>query len=185
MKFQPTEIPDVYVIELEPQGDERGFFARTYCEKEFADAGLAARVVNANMSYSRDKGTLRGMHWQKPPAAEVKLVRCTKGRIYDVAVDVRRNSPTFLNWVGVELSGESHRMFYVPEGFAHGFLTLEDHTEVTYLVSAFYSGKWERGIRWNDPAVRIEWPIEPMVISDRDHHHADINGPDDERFATA
>jgi dTDP-4-dehydrorhamnose 3,5-epimerase len=181
MKFQPSEIPDVVLIELEPRGDERGFFARTFCEREFAAAGLQTRMVNANMSYSRDKYTLRGMHWQQAPSAEVKVVRCTKGRIYDVAVDIRPDSPTFLKWVGAELSEENRRMFYVPEGFAHGFMTLEDHTEVSYQVSNFYDGPQERGIRWNDPEIGIDWPEEPAVLSEKDAAQADIVA-DDPRF---
>ncbi len=183
MKFQETAIPGVMVIELEPRGDERGFFARTFCERAFAEAGLQTRMVNTNMSYTRDKHTLRGMHWQQAPSAEVKVVRCTRGRIFDVAVDIRPASATFLKWVGSELSGENRRMLYVPEGFAHGFMTLEDHTEVSYQVSSFYDGERERGIRWDDGAVGIRWPEAPTVVSEKDRGHPDIQGTDDPRFA--
>ena len=183
MKFQETAIPGVMTIELEPRGDERGFFARTFCERAFAEAGLQTRMVNTNMSYSRDKHTLRGMHWQQAPSAEVKVVRCTRGRIFDVAVDIRPASATFLKWVGSELSGENRRMLYVPEGFAHGFMTLEDHTEVSYQVSSFYDGERERGIRWDDSAVGIRWPEAPAVLSEKDQGHPDIHGADDPHFA--
>jgi dTDP-4-dehydrorhamnose 3,5-epimerase len=168
MTFTETRLPGAFVIEPERREDDRGFFARVYCEREFREHGLMPHVAQANMSWNPRRGTLRGMHYQVEPFREAKLVRCTRGAIYDVIADLRPDSPTYLQWVGVELTAENARMLYVPEGFAHGFLTLEDATEVTYQVSEFYAPGSERGIRWDDPALGIEWPAGVRVVSDKD-----------------
>lgn len=168
MIFKEISLKGAYVIELEKLQDERGFFARAWCQREFENHGLTARIAQANISYNAKRGTLRGMHYQAAPHEEMKLVRCTKGAIFDVIVDLRKDSPTYLQWIGVELAADSHRMLYVPENFAHGFQTLEDDTEVTYQVSQFYTPASERGIRWNDPAIGIEWPQAPTIMSEKD-----------------
>ena len=168
MNFHETELAGAYLIELELRGDERGFFARAYCEREFADHGMALRMVQTNVSHSRDRGTLRGMHYQAPPAAEDKLVRCTRGEIFDVIVDIREGSPTYCNWIGVELSDSNGRMLLVPKGFAHGFITLTDDVMVNYQVSEFYAPDSERGARYDDPAFAIEWPLAAEVVSAKD-----------------
>lgn len=162
----PLEGPTI--IDLEKHRDDRGFFARAYCQREFAEQGLAQNMVQTNVSFSKKRGTLRGMHYQNPPHQEAKLIRCTSGALYDVVVDVRSASETYGQWMGVELSADTHRMFYVPEGFAHGFLTLEDETEVIYQVSSFYAPGAEEGLRYDDPVLDIDWPIEVQVISDKD-----------------
>lgn len=174
MIFSKTELDGAYIINPELRKDERGFFARIWCEDEFKAHGLNTDLVQANMSRSNFKGTLRGMHYQTPPFAETKLVRCTKGAIFDVIIDIRKDSPTFKQWIGVELTEENHTMLYVPEGFAHGFLTLTDDAEATYLVTAFYNGEHERGIRYNDPAFGIEWPTSVTQISEKDAVHLDF-----------
>jgi len=171
MKFTETAVQGGYLIEVEPRGDARGFFARGFCRREFEAHGLNPNVAQANLSFNREKATLRGMHFQAPPHAENKLVRCTRGSIFDVALDLRHDSPTALRWAGVTLSAENHSMLYIPEGCAHGYLTLEDDTEVFYLVSEFYAPDCEGGVLWNDPAFGIEWPIPPVVISERDRKH--------------
>lgn len=176
MIFNETSLKGAYVIDLEPRQDERGFFARTFCRREFEEHGLISYVVQANISFSHKKGTLRGMHYQLAPFAETKLVRCTRGALYDVIVDVRPDSPTFKQWFGVELTGDNYRMLYVPEGFAHGFLTLEDNTEASYQVSEFYAPGYEQGVRYNDPAFAIQWPLEVQVISDKDRSWPDYSG---------
>lgn len=168
MKFHATPLADAYLIDLERRGDERGFFARFFCEREFGAAGLATRFVQINNSLSVKKGTLRGLHYQLAPAAEVKVVRCLRGTLFDAILDIRPNSPTFGQWYGAELNDENRRMMYVPRGFAHAILTLVDNTEALYLVSDFYSPENERGIRWNDPRFAIDWPIEPTEISPKD-----------------
>ncbi len=175
MKFTKTPLPGAYIIDLEKIGDDRGFFARVFCKKEFSQHELETEFVQINNSLSAQKGTLRGMHYQLDPHAEVKVVRCIKGRLWDVILDIRPNSPTFGQWFGAELSAENRRMMYVPKGFAHGFVTLEDDTEAFYLVSAYYAPEFERGIRWNDPKFGIEWPIEPVIISDKDRNHPDFD----------
>lgn len=175
MKFIPTPLIGAYTIELEKRGDDRGFFARFFCEKEFAGAGLETRFVQINNSLSSKKGTLRGMHYQLPPAAEVKVVRCVRGGLFDVIVDLRAGSPTFGKWFGAELTAENRTVMYVPRGFAHGFITLTDNTEAFYLVSAFYSPENERGARWNDPAIGIQWPIDPTEQSDKDRAWPDLD----------
>jgi dTDP-4-dehydrorhamnose 3,5-epimerase len=176
MRFIPTSLVGAYLIDPEPISDERGFFARTYCRNEFAKMGLNPNLVQCNISYSKVRGTLRGMHYQKTPHAEAKLVRCTQGAIYDVIVDLRNDSKTFTQWFGVELTAESRKALYVPEGFAHGFLTLMDDTEVLYQMSEFFHAECAVGIRWNDPLFDIDWPGEIAVISDRDARYPDFNG---------
>jgi len=173
MKFLETKLKDAHIIEIEKLKDHRGFFARTWCQKEFEEHNLVSRVRQANVSYNKKKGTLRGMHYQLSPYEETKLVRCTKGAIYDVNIDLRPASPTYTQWIGAELTAENYKMLYVPENFAHGFLTLKDDTEVTYQVSQFYTPGSERGIRWDDPAFNIDWPTEVKVISDKDKNWPD------------
>jgi len=168
MKFTPLALAGAHLIDLEKRGDDRGFFARFFCEKEFAQHGLITRFVQINNSLTSNKGTLRGMHYQLPPSAEVKVVRCLRGALYDVILDLRPHSATFGQWFGETLSAENRRMMYVPEGFAHGFLTLEPDTEALYLVSAPYAPEAERGIRYNDPKFAIQWPIPPAELSDKD-----------------
>ena len=169
MIFKETELPGAYVIDLERREDERGFFARAWCEDEFAAHGLSTRVAQCNLSWNERQGTLRGMHFQRPPHAEVKLIRCTRGAIYDVIVDLRPESPAHGRWIGVELTAENRRLLYVPEGFAHGYQTLEDDTETYYQVSVPYAPGAEDGLRWDDPAIGIEWPeTYERVISAKD-----------------
>ena len=175
MLFQDTPLQGAFTIDLEKRGDERGFFARLFCEVEFAAAGLESRFVQINTSGSAKRGTLRGMHFQLPPAAEVKVVRCIRGALYDVIVDLRPDSPSFRKWFGAELSADNRRMMYVPRGFAHGFMTLEDDTEALYLVSAFYAPQQERGLRFDDPAIGIEWPLVPGEMSDKDRSWPDLD----------
>lgn len=174
MIFTKTKFKGAYVITPEKRTDDRGFFARIWCEDEFKAHGLKTNPVQANVSRSSFKGTLRGMHYQLPPYAETKLVRCTKGAIYDVIIDIRSDSPTYKQWLGVELTEENHKMLYVPEGFAHGFLTLTGNAEATYLVTAFYNAENERGLRYNDPAFGINWPAPITNISDKDAAHPEF-----------
>ncbi len=162
------------MIELEKHADSRGFFARTYCEREFEAHGLKSRYMQCNVSFNKRKGTLRGMHFQTVPYEEAKVVRCTQGAIYDVIIDLRPASLTFKQHLAVVLSAESGKMLYVPEGFAHGFQTLEDDTEVFYQMSQFYAPEHGRGVRWNDPAFGIEWPEEERIILERDESYADF-----------
>lgn len=171
MIFQETALPGAYLIDLEKRGDERGFFARVFCEREFAAHGLVMRFVQVNNSLSADRGTLRGMHYQLPPHAETKVVRCIRGALWDVILDLRPGSPTFGKSVGVELSAENRRMIYVPKGFAHGFLTLKDDSEAFYFADEFYAPDCERGVRWDDRRFALEWPIKPVVISEKDRAH--------------
>jgi len=173
MIFNETPVQGAYVIDLEKKGDDRGFFARVFCQNEFHEQGLTTDFVQVNNSRSATKGTLRGMHFQRPPKAETKLVRCIHGSLYDVVLDLRENSHTFGKSFGAELSADNRRMMYVPKGCAHGFLTLTDDVEAFYFVDAFYGPDLEGGVRWNDPAFNIEWPIEPTVISDKDRNHPD------------
>jgi len=168
VRFEETPLTGAFVIEIEPHADDRGFFARTYCAREFEEHGLETRVVQANLSYNRSKGTLRGMHYQAPPAGEAKLVRCIRGAIHDVIVDLRPDSPTYLQHVGVDLTAENRRALFVPALFAHGFQTLEDEVEVFYQVSEFYTPGAERGLRHDDPALGISWPLPVSEISDKD-----------------
>lgn len=175
MLFTQTPLPGVVVIDPEPHADERGFFARSWCREEFARHGLNPKLAQCNISYNRRQGTLRGMHYQQAPFAEAKLVRCTRGAIYDVALDLRPDSRTFMQHFAVELTADNHRMLYVPEGCAHGFLTLEDHTEVFYQMSEMYRSDCGRGVRWNDPAFAIAWPAQVRVISERDRSYPDFH----------
>ena len=168
MKFTETSLVGAYLVDLEPHRDDRGFFARMYCAEEFRANGLVSTVVQGNVSVSNRSGTMRGLHYQAAPAAETKLVRCVRGAIYDVIVDVRPDSPTYLRHVGVELTAENRRAIYVPRGFAHGCVSLLDDTEIHYLVSEPYAPGHERGLRYDDPALGIEWPIDVEVISEKD-----------------
>jgi dTDP-4-dehydrorhamnose 3,5-epimerase len=168
MRFVDTGLVGAYIIEIEPREDDRGFNARTWCEREFKEHGLTPRVAQANVIVNRRKGTLRGMHYQLPPHAESKLFRVTRGAIHDVIIDLRPASPTYEQWAAFELTPDSYRMLYVPESFAQGFQTLEDDTEVVYQVSEFYTPDFERGIRHDDPAFGIEWPLKVEAISEKD-----------------
>jgi len=171
MIFTPTPHAGSYIIDLTPFGDSRGWFARTYCKKEFEQIGHTKEWVQLNHSYTVQKGALRGMHYQLPPFSEIKMVRCIAGAVYDVIIDLRENSATFLQWFGIELSAKNKKMVYIPEGFAHGFQTLKDHSELIYHHSAFYTPAAERGIRFNDPRINVQWPEEATEISERDQQH--------------
>ena len=175
MKFKETKLKGAYVIEPEKLEDERGYFARAWCQQEFLKNGLDVGLVQCNVSYSPRKGTLRGMHYQDPPHAETKLVRCTRGALYDVIVDLRPDSETFLQWTGFELTPDNGRVMYVPKGFAHGFQTLEEHSMAFYQVSEFYARDYCRGVCWNDPQLNINWPFEVTVISKQDQGWGDID----------
>jgi len=173
MIFKETKLKGAYIIELEKREDDRGFFARAWCIKEFEEHGLTTNLVQANIAFNKSAGTLRGLHYQDPPYGEIKLVRCTRGSLYDVMVDLRPGSSTYRQWIGVELTSDNHRMVYVPEGFAHGYLTLQDNTEVFYQVSQFYFPDFERGLRYDDPEIGIDWPITVKIISDKDKGWSD------------
>jgi dTDP-4-dehydrorhamnose 3,5-epimerase len=175
MLFAKTELPGVFVIELERRGDPRGFFARCFCEREFAEHGLPTHYPQCNLSHNRTAGTLRGMHYQAAPHPEAKVVRCVAGAIYDVVVDLRPSSPTHLQWLAVELSADNGRALFVPEGFAHGFLTLADETQVFYQMGASYHAELARGVRWDDPSLKIAWPHPPVVIAERDAAYPDFD----------
>jgi dTDP-4-dehydrorhamnose 3,5-epimerase len=175
MFFNPTPLGGVFLIELDKKADERGFFARTYCTQEFGQHGLTTHICQANCSLSRQKGTLRGMHYQLAPKAETKIVRCLQGALYDVVLDLRPDSPTFGESFGCELSAENRRMMYVPKGFAHGFITLMDNTEALYFVDEFYSPENERGVRYDDPKFQIKWPAQATVISEKDRAYPDFD----------
>lgn len=179
MRFLPTPLAGAFVIEAEPSVDERGHFARTWCRELFARHGLNADLVQCNSSRNVRTGTLRGLHYQEAPHAEAKLIRCVRGAVYDVAVDLRPGSATYGRWFGLHLDDTVLRQFYIPEGFAHGYITLCDDAEVTYQVSAAYAPQAGRGLRWDDPAVGIEWPMAPIVLSEKDRALpllADIGG---------
>jgi len=175
MILSNTPLAGAFLIDLERRGDKRGSFARLFCEREFAERGLTSRIVQSNTSFNASKGTLRGMHYQLPPKAETKIVRCIRGALWDVVLDLREHSTTFGRWFGAELTAENRRMMYVPKGFAHGFVTLADDTEAFYFVDEFYAPDLERGIRWNDPRFGIDWPIEPATISDKDRNYPDFD----------
>jgi dTDP-4-dehydrorhamnose 3,5-epimerase len=175
LKFATTGLAGALVVEPELLADERGFFARTWCAREFANHGLKDGLVQCSISFNRRKGTVRGLHYQTPPREEAKLVRCALGAIYDVIVDLRANSPTYLKHFAVELTQDNLKMLYVPEGCAHGFQTLADGTEVVYQMTEFHSPECSAGHRWNDPAFGIEWPLEVSVISKRDGSYADFS----------
>ena len=174
MIFTPTALEDAFVIDVEPHGDERGSLARTFCEHEFAERGLRMRIVQSSTVETPERHTLRGLHYQEHPHAEVKLVRCTRGAVYLVMVDLRRDSPTRHQWLGTELSARSRRLAYVPEGFAQGYQTLEDDTEMLYEMSHRYVPEAARGVRWDDPALAIEWPAPPRLLSERDRAWPDL-----------
>lgn len=174
MIFKPTDLQGAYVIEPERKPDFRGYFARVYCEKEFVALGLESRIAQCSVSYNQRKGTLRGMHYQVAPFEEVKVVRCIRGAIYDVIIDLRPDSPTFKKHVGVELNEQNGKAIYVPAGFAHGFQTLEDNSEVFYQMSQRFSESHARGVRWNDPAFVISWPEDSRTILERDENYVDF-----------
>jgi dTDP-4-dehydrorhamnose 3,5-epimerase len=174
VKFTETALKGAFIIEPERIEDERGFFGRTFCRREFNTHGLNPDLLQCSVSFNRKRGTLRGMHFQVAPYAETKLVRCTRGAIYDVIIDLRPQSPTFRRWIAVHLSAENHLMVYIPERFAHGFQTLQDEAEVSYYISEFYSPEHVRGLRWNDPAFGIDWPIANPMISVRDQTHPEF-----------
>ena len=168
MTFTETSLPGVWRVDLEPRGDDRGWFARTYCEQEFAARGLHTRWPQANLTRTRHRGMIRGLHWQDGPEPEVKLVRCAAGAIWDVVIDVRRGSPTFGRWTAFELTADNGRQLYIPAGFAHGFQCLRDDSEVAYLMGASYVPDRARGVRWDDPDLALPWPLPDPVLSPRD-----------------
>lgn len=174
MKFIESKLKGAFIIEPDLLRDDRGFFARSWCRREGEAHGLYPDWLQCNISFNEKKGTLRGMHWQAAPCDEIKLVRCSRGAVYDVIIDLRSDSSTFMQWVGAELSADNYRMMYVPKGFAHGFLTLQDRSEVFYQMSEFYAPELARGARWNDPAFAIEWPIEVGVITEKDRSYSDF-----------
>lgn len=175
MIFSSTPLVGAYVIDLEKKGDERGFFARIFCAMEFTEKGLVSDFCQVNNSLSPTKGTLRGMHYQLAPKAETKLIRCIRGALYDLILDLRRESPTFGKSFGAELTAENRRMMYVPKGFAHGFLTLSENTEVVYFVDEFYAPEHERGVRYDDPRFDLQWPAKPALISEKDKSLQDFD----------
>jgi len=168
MKLSETKLQGVYVIKIEKLEDERGFFARTWDKEFFKSNGLNTDLVQCNISFNKKKGTVRGLHYQIPPYEEAKLVRCTHGKVFEVVIDLRKNSKTFLQWDDVELDSKDYKMLFVPEGFALGLQTLEDNTEVHYQMSQSYNPKYSRGIVWNDKTLKIAWPLKPSVISEND-----------------
>lgn len=174
MKFLETELQGAFLIEPTPFKDERGFFCRTYCQQAFSQWGLQTNLKQCNLSYNYKKGTLRGMHFQEAPFAEAKLVRCTSGSVYDVIIDLRPSSPTYTKWTFAILSAENRKMLYIPEGFAHGFQTLQDDVELFYQMSEEYYANYARGVRWNDKAFQIAWPLEVAMISDKDNLYPDF-----------
>jgi dTDP-4-dehydrorhamnose 3,5-epimerase len=174
MRLTPTNLPGVVMVDITPHEDERGLFARVYDEAVFKAAGLPHHWPQSSLSFNRKRGTLRGMHYQKEPKGEPKLVRCARGRIFDVAVDLRPQSPTYRRWIGLELSADNRRALYIPPGCAHGFITLEDECEVAYQIGEDYVAELARGVRWNDPAFAIAWPIEPTMMAERDAGYADF-----------
>lgn len=169
MNFVATDITGLFVIDLEPFEDHRGHFSRIFCQKEFQEAGLVSEFVQVNHSTTFRKGTIRGLHYQIPPFSEVKVIRCVRGSVIDIVVDIRKSSPTFLRYFAVELSETNNRMIYIPEGFAHGFQTLQDHSSLIYQHSNFYQPNSERGIRYDEPRLGISWPLEVTDISEKDH----------------
>jgi dTDP-4-dehydrorhamnose 3,5-epimerase len=172
--FTSTELSGAFIVEAEPHSDDRGAYTRMWCAREFAAHGLSVSLAQTGLSYNRRRGTVRGMHMQEAPHGQTRLVRCGRGAIYDVIIDLRPDSPTYCRWLAVELRASSCAMLYVPEGFAHGFQTLEDHTEVVYHMTGFYEPAAERGVRWNDPRFAITWPLPDITISDKDCHYRDF-----------
>jgi len=175
MIFTPTPLQGSYTIDLNPMADERGWFARTYCKNEFSKIGHKGEWVQLNHSFTKQKGSVRGMHYQLPPFSEIKLVRCITGAVYDVIVDLRKDSATFLQWFGVELSAQNKKMIYIPQGFAHGFQTLSNDCELIYHHSAFYTPGAEGGIKYDEPLINIQWPLALSTISERDRQHPFLN----------
>lgn len=175
MIFKETKLKGAFIVEINQIKDERGFFGRSWCRHEMEEHGLKGDVVQANTSFSKSKGTMRGLHYQKHPYEETKLMRCTKGAIYDVIIDLRKDSPTFLQWLGVELTEDNYKMLYVPEKFAHGFVTLSDNSEVTYLVTQYYTPGAEAGIRFDDPQFNIQWPVPVKIVTEKDTSHPNFN----------
>ncbi|MGZ3921739.1 MAG: dTDP-4-dehydrorhamnose 3,5-epimerase [Bacteroidia bacterium] len=175
MKFTETFLKGSYIIELTPFYDERGGFARTYCKKEFKEINHSKEFVQLNQSYNTHKGTIRGMHYQVAPFLEIKLIRCIRGSVFDVIIDIRQNSPTFLQHIAVELSESNKKMIYVPEGFAHGFQTLEDNTQLVYHHTEYYNAQADAGLNYNDPILNIKWPIPVSIISEKDKNNKLIN----------
>lgn len=172
MIFTETKLKGAYRIDLELREDDRGFFARSFCQNEFASRNLKTAIAQCNVSFNRKKGTLRGMHFQTAPKAEAKLVRCSRGAVYDVIIDLRPGSTTYCSWDAIELTADNNQMLYIPEGFAHGFQTLVDNTEVFYQMFEFYSPEHAGGVRWDDPAFGITWPVVDPIISDKDRSYA-------------
>ncbi len=170
MKFSKTRIEGLYIIEPELKIDERGYFARIFCKDEFSKLGLNSDITQVNRSFTKKRGTIRGMHFQVEPKAEDKIITCFKGVVYDVAVDLRKNSPTYGQWVAEELSEENKKMFYIPKGFAHGFQALTDDCELLYFMSEFYSAEYASGVHWDDPFFNINWPLKDPLVSDRDRN---------------
>jgi dTDP-4-dehydrorhamnose 3,5-epimerase len=178
MIFKETKLKGSFIIEIEKLEDSRGFFARAWCQKEFEAMGLVPEIVQSNISFNKKRGTVRGMHYQAAPFEETKLVRCTRGRIFDVIIDLRPTSITYKQWTSAELTEDNYSMLYVPQGFAHGYQTLTDNAEVYYHVSQFYIANAERGVRHNDPVFRIEWPIKAeRIISEKDNNWPDYADP--------
>ena len=174
MIFGATPLQGAYAIEPETMGDDRGFFARYYCGDEFLQKGVSFRIAQSSISFNKHKGTVRGMHFQKHPKAEAKLVRCTQGAVYDVIIDLRADSPTYCRWFAAELTAANLKLLYVPQGFAHGFLTLADNTELEYQISKSYSAQHAEGVRWDDPCFSISWPLEVTSMSARDKNFPDF-----------
>ncbi|BAL83207.1 putative dTDP-4-dehydrorhamnose 3,5-epimerase [Selenomonas ruminantium subsp. lactilytica TAM6421] len=168
MKVAETKLKGVYIVEPQVFGDARGWFTESWSEKKLAEAGIKANFVQDNHSYSAQKGTLRGLHYQLNPMCQAKMLRCTRGNIFDVAVDIRKGSPQYGQWVGVELSAENHQQLFIPRGFAHGFITLTDDVEVQYKADNYYAPECDGNIRWDDPEIGIEWPLKPVILSDKD-----------------
>lgn len=175
MRFTQARIPGVWKIDLEKREDARGFFARVFCEREFAEHGLVTRYPQSNLSYNRDRATLRGMHFQRPPKPEVKVVRCLRGVVFDVVLDLRPDSPAYLRWEAFELSGANGSAVYIPEGCAHGFQTLADNTEMFYQMGEFYAPEYNDGVRWNDSAFGIDWPLPHPFVSEKDQSYPDFH----------
>lgn len=168
MIFTETNLSGAYFIDIEKKEDQRGFFARTWDKKEFANKGLDSEFIQSSISINKNKGTFRGMHYQTKPFEESKIVRCTKGKIFDIIIDLRANSKTFKEWISIELSEENYKMLYIPKGFAHGFQTLEDNTEVFYQISQYYMPEYSKGVKWNDPEFNIKLPLDVSIISRKD-----------------
>jgi dTDP-4-dehydrorhamnose 3,5-epimerase len=175
MKFTETKLKGAYIVDITPRTDDRGFFARTFCAKEFAENGLNTNIVNTNHSMSIGRGLIRGMHFQRPPFAEAKLIKCIRGAIFDVIIDIREGSPTFLQWFGIELNADNRAMLYIPEGFAHGFQSLTDETEILYQVTNFYHKECEGGIHHKEPMVDVAWKLPVGLVSEKDNNLAFID----------